>query len=334
MLVTMLALGPLMDRFGKKPPMVLGPLLVALALTAVAGAADYGILLAAVVLLGAGGGAVNSATNTLIADLHTDPRRKNAALNLLGIFFGIGAIFLPFTIGSLLAFIGLAAILYAALTITLVPAVLSAALPFPPPHGDRVPLAETARLARHPGVLTFGLLLFFESGNEFILAGYTSTFLTRELHSTVGHASFLLALYWGSVIAARFALSRLLLAVEGGITVMASAAAAAAGVGLLSIARTEWMAAGALILTGCGVASIFPTTLGLAGTRFAEHSGTVFGLLFAIALTGGMSLPWALGHFAATSFRLALLLPAAGFVAIFVIQAALIGRQSTPPAPE
>jgi fucose permease len=184
-------------------------------------------------------------------------------------------------------------------------------------------------------VLAFGLLLFFESGNEFILSGYTSTFLIRELHSSVSHASFLLALYWASVIAARLALSRLLLAVEGGITIMASAVAAAAGVGLLSIARTEWMAAGALILTGCGVASIFPTTLGLAGTRFSENSGAVFGLLFAMALTGGMSLPWSLGHFAgATGLRLALLLPACGFLAIFVIQATLIGRQSTPPAPE
>ena len=33
---------------------------------------------------------------------HEDPRTKSAALNLLGIFFGFGALFLPFALGALL----------------------------------------------------------------------------------------------------------------------------------------------------------------------------------------------------------------------------------------
>src|SRR5579885_3671920 len=72
---------------------------------------------------------------------------------------------------------------------------------------------------------------------------------------------------------------------------------------------------------GRGVASIYPTTLGLAGTRFEEYSGTVFGILFAVALVGGMSLPWALGQIgAARGLRTALALPVAAFLAIFLLQ--------------
>ena len=77
---------------------------------------------------------VNGAANNLIADLHRDPMRKNAALNLLGIFFGFGAIFLPFTMGSLLRALGLAPILWIAAALTLVTTALSAPLAFPPPH--------------------------------------------------------------------------------------------------------------------------------------------------------------------------------------------------------
>ena len=91
------------------------------------------------------------------------------------------------------------------------------------------------------------------------------------------------------------------------------------------------MAAAALVVAGCGVATIFPTTLGLAGSRFEEYSGTVFGILFAISLTGGMSLPWTLGHLAAArGFRAALLLPAAGFLAIAAIQAGVVGMRGSP----
>jgi fucose permease len=52
-------------------------------------------------------------------------------------------------------------------------------------------------------------------------------------------------------------------------------------------------------LTGWSLAGIYPAVLGIAGIRFQSHSGTVFGILFAIALTGGMIVPWLSGQVAA-----------------------------------
>ena len=176
---------------------------MALALWLIGEAATFPALFAAVCLLGSGGGMVNGATNNLIADLHRDPMRKNAALNLLGIFFGFGAIFLPFTVGSLLRALGLAPILWIAAALTLVTTVLSAPLAFPPPHrtGTKCRWRKSAAWRANPLVLTFGLLLFFESGNEFILAGL-------RLHVPGARAGrfglrarrYLLALYWAAVI--------------------------------------------------------------------------------------------------------------------------------------
>ena len=101
MLVGTFVLGPLLDRFGIKLTFVIAPLLVAAALVLVANARSFEGLQVAIVFLAMGGGALNQSTNTLIADLHEDEHRKSSALNLLGVFFGFGALSVPFAIGSL-----------------------------------------------------------------------------------------------------------------------------------------------------------------------------------------------------------------------------------------
>lgn len=298
-LASVLGLGWLTDRFGKRLPFVGGAFCVAGAAALIAVARDYAALACAIALLGVGGGALNGSTNALISDLHSEPARKNAALNLLGVFFGIGALFLPFLIGSLLSALGFEMILLVAAILAGGAGLFYLMLKFPAPaRREGVPLGEAVRLAREPMILLFGLLLFFQSGNEFILGGYATSFLTAELKLPMAAASYLLALYWASIMLARLYLSRFLLRARGETTVMASALASAAGVLLLVRASGAWTAAAALLLIGAGFASIFPTTLGAAGARYAGRSGTVFGILIAIALTGGMTLPWLVGQLA------------------------------------
>ena len=298
MLVTTVAIGPLLDRFGMKAAFVVAPLFVAGAMLLVAGTGDFSGLVLAVVLLGAGGGALNQATNTLIADLHEDPKRKSAALNLLGVFFGFGALFIPFVIGSLLSALGLAAILYVGAALSLVP-VAAAWLDFPAPRqSEGVPISDVLRFAREPLVIIFALLLFCESGNEFLLGGYITTFLTRNLGASVAAASYLLAAYWGALMIGRVILSRLLLRASGGNLVLGSALAAAASVALLLGAPALPVAGVAVVLLGFSIAAIFPTTLGLAAAQYPSHSGTVFSILIGVALSGGMTLPWLAGQLA------------------------------------
>jgi len=328
MLVSMLALGPAMDRFGERPALLAGSLLTALALWLIAGAGGYAALAAALALLGVGGGALNGATNTLVADLHPDPRAKNAALNLLGVFFGIGALAIPLAIGWLIEALGLAAILWLAAAASLAPAAGAAAFRFPPPgKAERASLGETLSLARNPVVLLFGVLLFFQSGTEFIMGGYTSTYLTREAGLDIRAASYTLAGYWGAMMLTRLILSRVLLRARAPAVVSAGALATAACVVLMTSARDSALAVAAIVATGACLSSIYPTVLGQAGTRFAARSGTVFGLLFAMALVGGMTLPWALGRLAeARGFRVALLIPAANALAVFWLQSVIARR--------
>lgn len=296
MLVIAFVVGPAIDRFGHKPPLVIAPLFVAGALGLISAASRFGELITALVLLGIGGGALNQVTNTLIADIHEDERGKSAALNLLGVFFGFGALFVPLTIGSLLRDIGLPAILCFAIGLSLVPLVLSLSFSFPEPRQRKgVSLSEMAAFLRQPLVLAFAFLLFFESGNEFIIGGYLTTYLTSNLGASVPAASYLLAAYWGALMIARVILSRVTLRKSGGALILASALAVAGSTAFLLLSPTLPVAAAAVVLLGLSIAAIFPTVLGLAGSSYPSHSGTVFGILMGIALSGGMLLPWAVG---------------------------------------
>ena len=325
MLLCSLGIGPTMDRFGMKAPMALGPLAVGGALIVLAFASSFGILLVAVALLGTGGGALNGSTNTLIADLNPDAGRKNAALNLLGMFFGFGALLLPFGIGSLLSRLGLVAILSIAAVLCVAVALLSASLPFPQPKQSAgVHAADVLRFLCVPMVWGLALLLFCESGNEFLLGGYISTYLTREIHLSLSAASYALAGFWAAIMLARALSSRVLLRVPGPRVIVVSAAVSALASAALLMAHAAPAAVIAVLALGFGLAGIYPTTLGVAGAKFERHSGTVFGILFTIALSGGMLFPWTVGQIAnASGMRAGLMLAPAGFCAIFLIASAL-----------
>lgn len=324
MLAASLVLGLAMDRFGMKPPLAVGALLVASALVIVARATAFSGLLPAVVLLGIGGGALNGAANTLVADLHEDPRRKSAALNLLGVFFGFGAMLLPFAIGALLARFSFAPLLLASAGLCALAGVFAGGLRFPAPkHSHRLPVTDMPRFLRDPLVLTLAFLLFFESGVEFTLGGFISTYLTRDIAASVSLASWVLAGYWTSIAIARIALSRSAARADPYRVLFFCASGALAGALLAAMASGPGLAAVGILVTGVSLAGVFPATLGIAGARFDTHSGTVFGILFAVALAGGMTLPWAAGHIGgAAGLQWVFVLVAASFAAILCLSRA------------
>jgi fucose permease len=302
MLLASFVVGPAMDRFGLKLPLTAGSMLVGVGLVGFALASTFGALLPAAAILGFGGGAVNAGANTLVADLHDDPERKASALNLLGVFFGFGALVLPFSIGALLATVGLQGLLFAAAVLCEVTAIVALLQPFPlakQAHG--LPFRDMRRFATTPLVVALALLLFFQSGNEFMLGGYFATFLTRELTLPVERASYLLAAYWAAIMLSRLALSRMLLRFGPQRTVLGGAVLSALGAATVALAPSTSVAVAGVLITAAALAGIFPTVLGIAGGAFRDHSGVVFGILFTVALTGGMTMPWLAGQLAESS---------------------------------
>jgi len=100
----------------------------------------------------------------------------------------------------------------------------------------------------------------------------------------------------------------------------------------LAAAQTSGAAGLGVVLTGVSTAGIYPTVLAQAGSRFEEYSGTVFGILFAVALTGGMTLPWLVGQLAqAHGLRIGLLVPVAAALAICGLQGVISKKVATGP---
>ncbi len=214
MLATGLVLGLAIDRFGIKAPVTIGAGFVACGLFVMSVAGSMRDLFLAVALLGFGAGALNGSTNTLVADLHQDPRRKTAALNALGVFFGVGALVLPFSLGALISDARLGGVLLGAATLSVAVGLIAVAVRFPPPKQAQQSrttsgtIESIQQLGREPLILALAWLLFFQSGNEFVLGGYFTTFLTRDLAVRIDRASYVLAMYWAALMAARVVLSR------------------------------------------------------------------------------------------------------------------------------
>jgi fucose permease len=119
----------------------------------------------------------------------------------------------------------------------------------------------------------------------------------------------------------RVMLSRATLHRSAGSVILASALAVAASMTLLLTARSILTAAISVILLGLSIAMTFPTVLGLAGSSYATHSGTVFGILIGLALAGGMTLPWLVGKLAeAWGVRKGLFVVAFNALAVFGLQ--------------
>src|SRR5579872_2633933 len=97
--------GPLIDRFGKKMVLAAGLLCSAAALVGIAYAPNYAMIGALLVMLGLGGSSAMAAANTLIPDLY--PENPSSALNVGGIFFGVGAVFFPWLVALMAQRLGL-----------------------------------------------------------------------------------------------------------------------------------------------------------------------------------------------------------------------------------
>jgi fucose permease len=320
MLVMSLFFGPIVDRFGFKIFLIICSLLVAVSFFILSFAATYSLILLAAVILGFGGGGLNGGTNALTSDIH--PEKRSSALNLLGIFFGFGALFIPFLIGIFLRLTSLEKILLFATFLSLVPLVLFSLFTFPKgKQAQGFPLSQAAKIIKNPLLWLCGFLLFFQSGNEFTLGGWISTYLQEFFKMTSMAASLILAGYWAAIMTGRLASSRIVKIMKNEKLVLGSAILSFVAAVLIVASPSKILVSLGAVLIGLGFAAIYPTTLAVVGETFPAFSGTAFSVVFVIALCGGMTAPWLAGKIAqASSLRQGLFIPVLNCSMIIILQ--------------
>jgi fucose permease len=278
--------------------------------------------LLALSFVGVAGGALMSA---LIYVLEPSYEESPAAtINLAGMLFGLGCLLATLIVGVTYVFGAFriqTALLAAIPLIFFVVYVRNQYAPAMTPvlRREEELRRESLRDLRSVAAVLFSLLLFFQFGVEWTIAGWLPMFLIRRLGTNPASAIFALALYFFALMLGRVLAQALLPKVSHWKLLLGSIVTAMLGYLLLSFTPTLFGASAAIVVIGAGFAPIYPLVAEKLDDRFAYHPGFYNGI-FSIAITGGMSAPWVLGYVDAYwGIRYAMLLPALGSVAVLIL---------------
>lgn len=232
----------------------------------------------------------------------TYQRDAAGSVNQGGIWYGLGCLaatllvagtFSVYTVASIVVFMatvpGMFAVLYAKNVY------LSA------PKGSHPTLRQAVSDFRSPGAVMFALLLFFQFGNEWSIAGWLPLFLIRRVGLSPSAALLVLALYWLFLMMGRLIAVAILPRVRHGRLLGGSVLAALFGCLILFSTDNGFGAATGVLLIGAGYASIYPLVAEAIGRRFPYYHPGFFNGIFSLAMVGGLLAPATLGY-AASAF--------------------------------
>lgn len=293
-----LLFGPFSDRYGYKIILVLAALLIFAGFQGIAWSSSLALLKVCIFLFGFGGGAINGATNAVVSDISAT--NKGANLSLLGVFFAVGALGMPFILGSLenkfsfehiVSVVGLVPIAVAALYLL---------TEFPQPkQAQGIPLTKGMELMGETVLIAIGFFLFCVSSFEALINNWTTTYLTARLALESSDALYALSLYVAGMAGTRLLLGSLFRNVTARVILAVSFVFLLGGCALYSAVPGYGVAVAGLVLIGIGLAAGFPVMLGFVGNLYADVSGTAFSIVLTIALIGNMLVNFAMGVIAA-----------------------------------
>ncbi len=274
---------------------------------------------AGIFLLGCGAGLLNLGIFRAITPLYR--RDAAATVNLAGAMFGAGCVVMTILVAGTFY-------VYSVMTILIILAVLPglflimyATTRFPAESPVQEPTIRQAFADfRSLVAVLFALLLFFQFGNEWAIAGWLPLFLIQRLGKSPESALLLLAAYWLSLLVGRVAAIAVLPSISRGKLLMGSILAALFGCFILLKTDNVFGAATGVLLVGGGFASVYPLVVGKIGSRFPYYHPGFFNGIFSFALTGGLLAPWSLGYFTDWwGIWVAMLLPLLGTLMVFVL---------------
>lgn len=293
-LVGSLLFGPVVDKFGYRILLTVSCLFLFAGFEGIAFASWKGLLKICIFLIGFGGGAVNGATNALVADI--SDKDKGANLSLLGVFFGIGALGMPLILGLLEKRFSFEAILGAVGILTLVTAILFLVLRFPPPkQAQGFPLTRSIALVKDKVLVMIAFFLFIQSSFEGIINNWTTSYLINHMSAPQNTALFGLSLFVAGIVVMRLLLGSIFRSASTVNIMTISFVLIFSALILLKTGISFYTAVAGLFLLGAGLAAGFPVMLGIVGSRFSDLSGTAFSFVLVIGLLGNMLVNYGMG---------------------------------------
>ncbi len=289
-----LLFGPIVDKYGYRILLSISCLFMFVGFEGIAFAPSTGLLKIFIYLFGLGGGAVNGATNALVADI--SDKDKVANLSLLGVFYGIGALGMPLVSGILESIFNFETVLSAVGILTFAIGMLFLFIKFPPPKQSQgFPISSSIRLIKDKILILIAFFLFFQSGFEAIINNWTTTFLIKQQSVLPRNALYALSLFVAGMTVMRLLTGSIFRTVSAKKLLVSSFGLMLLGLILIKTGSLFSLSVIGLVLLGAGLANGFPVMLGIVGNRNAEFSGTAFSLVLFIALIGNFLINYGMG---------------------------------------
>jgi len=306
-LIVSLIAGVVTDKLGYGPVAVFGFAAAALGILLLARAASFASAVLCCIGLGFGAMALNTAGNTLIPVVLFGGTNPAAASNLGNVFFGLGLFLTPLLVSVLFrktTYPAAVSLLGLLILVPIVPAVLAAY----PKAAAGFSLAEAGTLLTRPVVLLGAAVLLFYSSIETSFCNWLTPYAKeiigrdrpdRDEGAVDAAAQRMLSFFAVAMMAGRLITSQVPNVTRYGSWIVAGVMLVSAVViaGMAAVKKASRLpllaAAAGLMLAPC-----FPTTVGLVYARHPVNFGSVFGVIFAGAMLGGVLVPKAIGNLA------------------------------------
>ncbi len=289
-----LLFGPVCDRYGYRVLLAISAMLMFAGFEGLAFTHTAWILTMSVLLIGIGGGAINGATNAVVADISTTG--KGADLSLLGVFFGIGALGMPLLLSVLKQSFDFQFIVATTGFIALAATILFLIVRFPPAkQAEGLSMKQIGPMVKDLTLLMIAFFLFFQSAFEGLINNWTTTYLMERVAAPQSAALMGLSAYIAGMTVMRLLIGSIFRKLPGRTLLYTSFAITFVALVLFRLSGSMIPAAAGLFLLGAGIASGFPTMLGFVGNRYPHLSGTAFSFVFVIALLGNMLVNYSMG---------------------------------------
>ncbi|HEY6977884.1 MAG TPA: MFS transporter, partial [Chitinophagaceae bacterium] len=260
----------------------------------IAYASSLSLLKIFIFLFGTSGGIINGATNAVVSDI--SKHAKAASLSMLGVFFGIGALGMPFVLGLLKSSFSFEQIMAAVGVFTFAIGVFYIFIQFPPSKkAQGFALAKSSTFFKDRLLILIAFFLFFQGSFEAIINNWTTTYLKTQLSVAENNTLYALSLYVLGMTTMRFLTGTIFRSVPEKKIMPGSFIIILLGIIFLKYAQSFYFAVTGLILLGAGLAAGFPVMLGITGSCYAERSGTAFSFVLVVSLIGNMLVNYLMG---------------------------------------
>ena len=295
LLIGSISFGPITDKYGYRWVLSIACLFLAIGFIGIGHTFSLLLLRISILFFGIGGGVINGATSALISDLSSD-NKKIANLNLLGVFFGIGAFCMPLILSTLNDELYVLAINIAAMMSVLI-SLLFLLIKYPlSVKKEKVSFKLIPLFLKKKVFLIICFFLFFQSAFEAIINNWSVSYFTEQLRVPQRDALIALSFSVLGMTLMRILTGGVFRNVKSKTLLQISFSLFIAGIICLFIPSSFiYINTFGLFLIGAGLSPGFPVMLGLTGNMFKEISGTAFSFVMFIALTGNIIINYITG---------------------------------------